>query len=265
MSSFPQVVSNGLLYHRFSDMQYRVGCSLIDEMLKPKCGEVILDLGCGTGRLSLELAARVGVTGRVVGVDPDKSRIVVARAELEELDGHVPISFLEGSTKEAAPLGPFDAIFSNYVLHWFERVDRTVSMRDMYEMLKPGGRLVFLVQPHQNHPKNFLQDVVSLVMPDKDLESACGMKFDSASVWLQLCTEAGFVIELSEEADNEETRPNIETCLKGMEAAIPTFTSSMVADGHVEELKKRYSSGHGTEMTFFVTTLKVLATRPQIS
>lgn len=67
----------------------------------------------------MELASRVGSSGRVVGVDPDNGRIAVAKAELlQKSTGHVPVTFLEGSTQEALP---FDAVYSNFVFQFFER------------------------------------------------------------------------------------------------------------------------------------------------
>ena len=45
----------------------------------PKVGDVILDLGCGTGELSAYLAELVGPEGKVIGVDPDKERIQLAK------------------------------------------------------------------------------------------------------------------------------------------------------------------------------------------
>ena len=45
----------------------------------PKVGDVILDLGCGTGELSSYLAELVGPEGKVIGVDPDKERIQLAK------------------------------------------------------------------------------------------------------------------------------------------------------------------------------------------
>ena len=42
------VLNNADMYHLHSDLQFRDGCSVIHEMLKPKRGESILDLGCGT-------------------------------------------------------------------------------------------------------------------------------------------------------------------------------------------------------------------------
>ena len=76
-----RVLNNDDMYHHQSDLQFRDGCSVIHKMLKTERGESILDLGCGTGRLTMQLASLVGDSGRVVGVDPDSCRIAVANEQ----------------------------------------------------------------------------------------------------------------------------------------------------------------------------------------
>ena len=62
----------------------------------PKAGDVILDLGCGTGELSAYLAELVGPRGKVIGVDPDKERIRVAKESHSQIEN---LSFTEGSAE----------------------------------------------------------------------------------------------------------------------------------------------------------------------
>ena len=49
------------------------------DLVHPKVNSTVLDLGCGTGNLTCILAERVGPGGKVIGVDPDKERLHVAR------------------------------------------------------------------------------------------------------------------------------------------------------------------------------------------
>ena len=60
----------------------------------PQAGDAILDLGCGTGELSAYLAELVGPEGKVVGVDPDKERILLAQQSHGEIKN---LSLVEGS------------------------------------------------------------------------------------------------------------------------------------------------------------------------
>jgi trans-aconitate methyltransferase len=107
----------------------RGGDSLID-LLDPRPGERILDLGCGTGDLTAAIAER-GAT--VVGLDDDAQMIERARARLPSIE------FVQGDGHEFS-LGAFDAVFSNAALHWFTRPRVvTTAVRDA---LRVGGRFV---------------------------------------------------------------------------------------------------------------------------
>ena len=232
------------------------------EMLKPKRGESILDLGCGTGRLTMQLASLVGDSGRVVGVDPDPCRIAVAKEQLTKTNVDVPVVFRLGSIYEAVRFGQFDGIFSNYVFHWFERTERAEMMQKMYDCLKPGGRLTFLLEPHQPQRKFIIRDAVRLAMPTVDEEYASGMKMDPPSVWLQHCSTAGFAVELSQVVEINEVEQTLEKLLQVVEAAIPNFKSNMLQDNDLQTLKNRYKSGNGDEVVHTITLLKVSARKP---
>ena len=68
----------------------------------PKPGDAILDLGCGTGELSAYLAELVGSKGYVIVVDPDLSRLQLAK----EAHRHVKnLSFIEGNSDKFEGMG----------------------------------------------------------------------------------------------------------------------------------------------------------------
>ncbi|MFN0096451.1 MAG: class I SAM-dependent methyltransferase [Dehalococcoidia bacterium] len=98
------------------------------ELLAPRPGERVLDLGCGDGALTVKL---VELGCEVVGVDASAPQIEAARAlglEAYTVDGH-----------ELAYASEFDAVFSNAALHWMKRdPDRVIA--NVYRALKPGGR-----------------------------------------------------------------------------------------------------------------------------
>lgn len=56
--------------------------NLLLDLAKPQNGETVLDLGCGTGQLTSELAYSVGPTGKVIAIDPDVERLKVAQASI---------------------------------------------------------------------------------------------------------------------------------------------------------------------------------------
>jgi trans-aconitate methyltransferase len=99
------------------------------ELLNPKPGDVVLDLGCGDGALTEKIAACGCV---VYGVDASFSQIEAARKKgLQALvmDGQ-ELCFKSG----------FDAVFSNAALHWMKQAEKVAA--GVWRSLKPGGRFV---------------------------------------------------------------------------------------------------------------------------
>jgi trans-aconitate methyltransferase len=103
--------------------------------LDPQPGERVLDLGCGTGDLTLRL---VEAGARVVGLDVDPA---MAAAFAQRLPG-VPLVVADAQQPwPSGPLSeqPFDAVFSNAALHWMPDAPAVASQ--MAAALRPGGRL----------------------------------------------------------------------------------------------------------------------------
>lgn len=107
------------------------GAALLD-WLTPQAGERILDLGCGTGDLTAQIAAS---GAQVVGLDASEAMLAAARKKYPAL------TFLHGdATKLPTPEQAFDAVFSNAVLHWIP--DLTPVAQGLARVLRPGGRFV---------------------------------------------------------------------------------------------------------------------------
>jgi trans-aconitate methyltransferase len=118
------------LYDGKHGFVWQHGAALV-ELLAPRPGERILDLGCGTGHLT----ARVAAAGAgVVGLDHSAEMLAQARA------AYPGIEFVQGDARAFAFAKPFDAVFSNATLHWVRPPESAV--RRVYEALKPGGRFV---------------------------------------------------------------------------------------------------------------------------
>ena len=116
------------------------GKDFIQTDVLPKAGDVILDLGCGTGELSACLAELVGPEGKVIGVDPDKERIQLAMETHSQIEN---LSFVEGSASSFPGIGSgsYDIIFSNFALHWMTNKQQVLN--NMFEGLKAGGKIAF--------------------------------------------------------------------------------------------------------------------------
>ena len=104
-------------------------------------GDAVLDVGCGTGTLAMEVARRVGSAGRVAGVDPGTQQIARARAKAARR--HVPIDFQIGVIEHLAfPDQTFDVVFSTLMMHHLPDGLKHQGLSEIARVLKPGGRLV---------------------------------------------------------------------------------------------------------------------------
>ncbi|WP_420584348.1 methyltransferase domain-containing protein [Ruegeria sp.] len=108
------------------------------DALLPSTGETILDLGCGNGLLTAELARAVGSTGQVTGLDPSPDMLSLAKTRCAEF-GHVDL--IEGPAEEM-PFADnqFDKAASVQVFEYFP--DTRPALRELHRVLRPGGRLV---------------------------------------------------------------------------------------------------------------------------
>ncbi len=115
------------------------------DLLAPKAGETILDVGCGTGHHVAKIHERGAVA---IGLDSSADMIAKARANYPDLlFTQADIAALNPTlAKQYA--GAFDAIFSNATLHWVSDADAAV--RAMSAALKPGGRFVVEFGGHGN-------------------------------------------------------------------------------------------------------------------
>jgi SAM-dependent methyltransferase len=110
--------------------------------LGPTPGEAILDIGCGCGRTSLQLAAAVGSSGAVVGADISAPMLAVARARPIPRTSARP-DFREVDA-QAGDLGRgvFDAVFSRFGVMFF--ADPVAAFANIRSALKGNGRLAFV-------------------------------------------------------------------------------------------------------------------------
>ncbi|MCY3717950.1 MAG: methyltransferase domain-containing protein [Anaerolineaceae bacterium] len=118
------------LYEAHHGFVSRLGEGLID-LLAPQPGERVLDLGCGTGHLTQQIADSGAC---VTGLDSDAAMLRQARANYPQL------RFIQADGQDFQVDAPFDAIFSNAALHWMP--DANGAAACMARALRPGGRLV---------------------------------------------------------------------------------------------------------------------------
>lgn len=110
--------------------------------LSHRPGERVLDIGCGCGQTTLELAERVGSAGAVTGVDISAPMLAVAKCRPIP-EGAAAPQFLECDA-QATDLGEgvYDAIFSRFGVMFFG--DPVAAFANLRQALKPDGRLTFV-------------------------------------------------------------------------------------------------------------------------
>lgn len=121
---------NAELYDNKHSFVWKLGSSVVD-LLAPQPGERILDLGCGTGQLTAQIAE---AGAEIVGLDNSPAMIEEARRL------HPQLEFKQADAHDFDVAKPFDAVFSNAVLHWITEPARVVGC--IARALKPKGRVV---------------------------------------------------------------------------------------------------------------------------
>jgi SAM-dependent methyltransferase len=129
-------------YERASDLQFEVGRRLVERL---ELGEAshVLDIGCGTGRLTRWIGERIGPRGSVVGIDPLEERIGIARSH----GGAVRFEVGQAETLDAFEDASFDVVCMSSVLHWV--ADKAKALAEIRRLLRPGGRLGVTTIPHE--------------------------------------------------------------------------------------------------------------------
>lgn len=119
--------------------------------LAPRAGERVLDVGCGCGGTSLELARRVTASGSVLGVDISEPMLARARERTTaERMAHVRFVAADAQTHAFTP-GAADGVFSRFGIMFF--ADPTAAFANLRTALQPDGRLAFLCwQPLTANP-----------------------------------------------------------------------------------------------------------------
>ena len=110
------------------------------ELASPKLGEDVLDIGCGPGFLTADLAAGVGDKGSVLGIDQSDAMISLASKRcLEAKQARIEIGDAIAIQSDDAR---FDLVVSTQVLEYVAEIDRALA--EIARVLRPGGRAILL-------------------------------------------------------------------------------------------------------------------------
>jgi trans-aconitate methyltransferase len=123
-------------YERHSAAQRQWARELIDK-LDLRGDEALLDIGCGDGKVTAEIAAQLP-NGFAVGMDSSEEMIGLARSRYPAA-AHPNLSFVLGDARSLPFHDGFNAVFSNAALHWVR--DHGPVLRGIFGSTKPGARI----------------------------------------------------------------------------------------------------------------------------
>lgn len=197
---------NANLYDAKHAFVFEYGEGLID-LLAPLSQERILDLGCGTGHLTKQIA---DTGASVVGFDKSKTMLETARSKYPQIE------FIQGDATQLTFHEPFDAVFSNATLHWI--TDAKAAIKAIYNCLNYNGRFV----AEFGGKGNVLKIVKAMTKAIKEVsakEIAPFWFFPSIGEYAYLLEDCGFEVQLAQLYD----RPTILDGATGMKQWIEMF------------------------------------------
>ncbi|HEY2864692.1 MAG TPA: methyltransferase domain-containing protein [Casimicrobiaceae bacterium] len=138
---------NGVLGQRWVAMRQDIDRFVLPfgeaalEVAAPRLGERVIDIGCGCGETSIEIARRVGRTGSVLGIDVSQPMLAFARAQSAPPDA-ARLAFEEGDAAEARLPADTDLLFSRFGVMFFSQP--SPAFHHLRKSLRRGGRCVFV-------------------------------------------------------------------------------------------------------------------------
>jgi SAM-dependent methyltransferase len=236
---------NGLVGQRWTKRQEFMDgvlapvSSAVIERAAAAPGEWVIDIGCGCGATSVELAERAGMAGRVLGVDISEPMLARAR---ERAPAGAPLTFVAAD----ATVYPFepqqtDLLFSRFGVMFFARP--SVSFANMRTALRAGGRLVFVCWREARLNPWLVAPVQAAYlhvpkMPELGPEDPGPFSFANPDRVRRILAEAGFGAITFEPLDFTLDLANGQGLDAAVENALEIGPASRALDGQPAELQR---------------------------
>lgn len=239
---------DGEKYKAASSPQKEWGKSLIST-IKLQGNEIILDLGCGDGRLTEQLSLLVP-SGKVIGIDASVGMIKTAQQINRD-----NLSFLPMDMNDLHFSNEFDVIFSNAALHWVK--DHHRLLQNSYEALKTGGILVWDFGCHGNC-FHFLEVMQKLIADGHYMEFFKGFEMPwfmpTKSHYEKLIANIGFSHVTITEVNRDRFFPTSDDMIKWIDQpcivpfmeCIPAALKSTFRQEVIAEMLKKTQQPDGT-------------------
>lgn len=122
-------------------------------------GQAVLDIGCGTATLTI-LLKRSSPEAKVIGIDGDTDILLIARRKIKNTDLGIPLSLGMVFKLPYVDLS-FDKVTSSMVLHHLTQRDKSLTLEEVFRILKPGGEIHIA---ELGKPSNPIMNLVSIII-----------------------------------------------------------------------------------------------------
>ena len=148
-----------LIYDPTTEAVYRPHRARVARVLELPATPTVVDLACGTGQNFPELSKRVGLDGRIVGVDASAGMLARAAKRVRK-GGYANVDLVHADAREFSPEGPVDAIVCT--LGFSALPDWETVMARAWDQLAPGGQLViFDVYAERRVPQTWWTELIA--------------------------------------------------------------------------------------------------------